>query len=159
MTNNDQCKWCKGHIMQPLGRGRRRKYCSTECRQAPKEQARLAAVKERREQAKCVICGKSTAGGANLRKYCSKGCQAIRNLAAAEAKRREKGILPKAVFYTKLHEKARCVCNNCGKSYWPKQWGRTTYCSRECTFDYWRKFGRPRKQAQCNSERGDYVPE
>lgn len=64
---------------------------------------------------KCLVCGKVfnyKPEYPDRRMYCSNNCR-------WNAKKRES-----------------CICKHCGKEYIPKAKGRTTYCSRECSYGY-----------------------
>lgn len=93
---------------------KRRKYCSLECFQSvPK----TFAGKQRTayEPRMCEACGKQLNRNQlkSKNKYCSLDCSVKANTTRSYA-----------------------VCKNCGKEYLPKAVDRTTFCSRECAFEY-----------------------
>jgi hypothetical protein len=71
------CPSCCKPLIQPRGRGRRRRFCSENCRRAWWKKHPEEAV--RRETAlyitKCECCGSTfTSYGNNHRRYCSRDC-------------------------------------------------------------------------------------
>lgn len=101
---------------------KRRKYCSQECYQSVSK----TYLKKQRtiyESKTCEICGKPL-NRKQLKakgKYCSCKCASI-------AKKRKP-----------------CICKNCEKEFRPKMPDRTTFCSRECAYEYRSAHKNPKK--------------
>ena len=71
------CPQCGRDIIQPEGRGRKKRFCCTECRMLwwGRNQKALKSRKESFQNLKCAYCGKEfRIYGHKNQKYCSMDC-------------------------------------------------------------------------------------
>lgn len=86
----------------------------------------------------CEGCG--TAGQPTSKWLC-KGCHALSRRARQQRYNRERSgrqHLPPVIVSRKPSEIPNCVCKSCDAVFKPKASDRTTFCSRECSWD-WQK--------------------
>jgi hypothetical protein len=109
------CLWCGGKF-QPTRN--RQLCCSHECGYKYAGANRSKAIEKQKaeglKEKVCSVCGKKYLGN---NKYCSRECG-----------------------YEAMRKKETYVCKHCGKTYIPKAADRVTFCSRECSVAYMKKF-------------------
>lgn len=105
-----RCKGC-GVVM----RGRKRKYCTGECREEYAVRKTYEKTCERKQ------CGRRYTTKTKKVRFCSMLC----------AQRARPGF-----------RNQERLCQQCGKLYWPKNPVRVTYCSRICSYQHRTEQGR-----------------
>jgi hypothetical protein len=112
-----QCVGCQRWFV-----GRKRKFCSKECRQIRRTMLHEA-------DRECPTCGIEFKPTLPKHRFCTRACGIkYRNQVGIQ------GVV--------------CNCKRCGKEFHPKAHDRTTFCSRECAYSYLDQhghYGEPRE--------------
>ena len=118
-----------------------RKFCSNSCREKYRR-------KEQAEIKYCKVCGKEI-GKLTPKEYCSKEC--MRKWQKENPRWTKTCLTCGSEFNTNYKKQNYCshkcgvdslrsmktfACKNCNKDFTPKANNRTTFCSRECGFEY-----------------------
>lgn len=149
------CEYC-GQSFEQTHPGRKKKYCSEECRRAADKARQLKRAKLSRKQLVCQRCGKEFTGARRNQKYCSRECLQRRhpkpikkrcelcgkpfvadNIAASRQRFCSKPCARQ--WWLENRDKGKLytyVCQNCGKEYQTPYSNRDTCCSRECGWEW-----------------------
>jgi len=123
------CRQCGGEY--PTTEAWSGQFCSDTCRkQRRRDQTR--ACNKRHDKA-CENCGVAFTGWTPTVRFCSEKCSAA--VVGPPQKRPE---LP---------------CLKCGKMFWPKNTTRVSFCSRECSAEHMKSFGRKRARVNDSQTR------